>query len=267
MTTDMGEPHDIYLRAFARQLATPQRRDTPHDNDPKWADYALLFDCESRLTPDQSLTFGFWRFCELRNGIFVCIDEGIFHNDEGLSAAEFQLLRRWARANEPETTDDGSSRLHLYSRSTFVEEVLGMAIQARALIVCFNSGFDLSRLALDWGNADNGGWSLILSQWRDPESRGIKANKYFPRIIIKALNSKAAIIHSSRAPMSEHSEETKKAKLWPAGRFVDLRTLLWALRNKSYSLAGACASFGIPGKLEHKPTGCIDAAEEIRVLP
>jgi hypothetical protein len=127
--------------------------------------------------------------------------------------------------------------------------------------VCFNSGFDLSRLALDWGTAENGGWSLILSQWRDHETGELEANKYFPRIIIKALNSKAALIHSSRAPMCEPGKESKKAKLWPAGRFVDLRTLLWALRNKSYSLEGACASLGIPGKLDHKPSGRVDDAE------
>jgi hypothetical protein len=71
-----------------------------------------------------------------------------------------------------------------------------MAIQARALIVCFNSSFDLSRLALDWENAKNGGWSLILSQWRNPKTRELKANKFFPRIVIKSLNSKTAIIHS-----------------------------------------------------------------------
>jgi hypothetical protein len=35
------------------------------------SDFALIFDCESRLSPDQSLTFGFWRFCELRNGEYV----------------------------------------------------------------------------------------------------------------------------------------------------------------------------------------------------
>src|SRR5208282_5117795 len=127
--------------------------------------------------------------------------------------------------------DDGCDRLRLYSRSKFVAEVLGIAIQAKALIVCFNAGFDLSRLALDWGTAGNGGWSLILSQWRDPKTGELQANKTFPRIVIQALNSKAAIIHSTRAPMSLPKKKKKKVrvKLWPAGRFLDLRTLLWAL--------------------------------------
>ena len=58
--------------------------------------------------------------------------------------------------NSPETTADGSDRLRIYSKPQFINEVLGMAIQAKALIVCFNSGFDLSRLALDWETARDG---------------------------------------------------------------------------------------------------------------
>ncbi len=221
--------HDIYLRAHTVQLdeKEPWERG-PHPNDPKWPDHALVLDCESRITPDQTLTFGFWSFCELRDNRYVCTEEGIFHDDKGLSAPEFDVLRKYARATKPDTTDDGCDRLRLYSRSKFVAEVLGIAIQAKALIVCFNAGFDLSRLALDWEPADNGGWSLILSQWRDPESGELKPNKFFPRIVIKALNSKAAIIHSTRAPMSLPKKNKKKkvrVKLWPAARFLDVRTL------------------------------------------
>ncbi len=43
---------------------------------------------------------------------------------------------------------------------------------------------------------------------------------------------------------------------------IDLRTLLWALRNKSYSLKTGCKEFDIPGKLnDHKPTGSVDLDE------
>ena len=161
----------------------------------------------------------------------------------------------------PDTTDDGCDRLRLYSRRKFIHEVLGMAIQAKALIVCFNSGFDLSRLALDWENAKNGGWSLILSQWRDPKTRELKANKFFPRVVIKALNSKTAIIHSTRAPLSEPKTKDERAKLWPSARFLDVRTLLWALRNKSHSLRTGCKEFNLPGKLDHKPSGRVNREE------
>ena len=120
---------------------------------PSGLDYALVFDCESRITAEQTLTFGFWRFCELRNNSYVCTEEGIFHDDNGLSAREFDVLRKYAKSHKARYDDDGCDRLRLYSRSKFVEEVLGIAIQAKALIVCFNAGFDLSRLALDWETA------------------------------------------------------------------------------------------------------------------
>ena len=61
--------------------------------------------------------------------------------------------------------------------------------------------------------------------------------------------------------MSELSEENNKVKLWTAARFLDVRTLLWALRNKSYSLKTGCKEFGIPGKLDHKPSGRVDVEE------
>jgi hypothetical protein len=258
----MTEQHDIFVRAYTVRLDEKNRpQSSSHEKGSKWPDYALVFDCESRITADQTLTFGFWCFCELRNGDYVPLEEGIFH-DNGLSAKELDALRKCARATKPDTAEDGCDRLRLYSRTKFIEETLGMAIQAKALIVCFNSGFDLSRLAADWEPAINdGGWSLVLSQWHNPKKGGLDANKFFPRIVIKALNSKTAIIRSTRAPMFEPEEEGGPVKLWPTARFVDVRTLLWALRNKSYSLKSACKEFGIPGKLDHKPSGHVDIEE------
>jgi hypothetical protein len=240
--------------------AKPSGSNKNEKSEPKWSDYALVFDCESRITADQTLTFGFWRFCELRNGEYVALEEGIFH-DNALSAKEIGILRKFARSTRADTSEDGYNRIRLYSRSKFIDEVLGIAIQAKAFIVCFNCGFDLSRIAVDWENAENGGWSLILSQWRDPKTSKLKPNKFVPRIIIKALNSKTSIIHSSRAPMFEPKEKGEKVKLWPAARFLDVRTLLWALRNRSYSLRTGCKEFGIPGKLDHKPSGRADLEE------
>jgi hypothetical protein len=65
--------HDIYVRAHTVvqvENKSTEKKDGnhKHDNGPKWPDYALIFDCESRITTDQTLTFGFWRFCQLRDG-------------------------------------------------------------------------------------------------------------------------------------------------------------------------------------------------------
>jgi hypothetical protein len=152
--------------------------------------------------------------------------------------------------------------LHLFALPKYIHEVLGIGIQAKALIVGFNLGFDLSRIAADWETAKNGGWSLIFSQWRDPRTGELKPNKFFPRIVVKALNSKTAIIHSTRPPMFERNKKDEKVKHWPRARFLDLRSLLWALRNRSYSLESACRELKTAHqKIDHRPSGKVTIEE------
>src|ERR1039458_2328896 len=98
---------DIYVRAHTVSLEKKKREGSRQNNEPKWPNYALVFDCESRITADQTLTFGVWRFCELRNGDYIPLEQGIFHDDNGLTAKEFTLLRRYARATKPDAADDG----------------------------------------------------------------------------------------------------------------------------------------------------------------
>jgi hypothetical protein len=256
--------HDIYVRAHTRLLEQKESKESgSKPSEPKWGDYALIFDCESRITADQTLTFGFWRFCELRQGRYVALEEGIFH-DEELDVRAIKTLRKFARSKKAETVEDGYARVRVYSRPKFITEVLGLSIQAKAFIVCFNAGFDLSRIAVDWETAENGGWSLIFLQWHDSKTGELKPNKFFPRIVVKALNSKTAIIHSTRPPMFEPKKKDEKVKHWPGAHFLDPRTLLWALRNRSYSLESACKEFKtVHQKIDHKPTGKVTIEEVV----
>ena len=259
----MNEPQDIYVRAYTHPLKQKTKKGHSYPNPPKWADHALIFDCETRITADQTLSFGFWRFCELRQGGYVALEEGILLNDSGeLSDKEIKITSKFAKGNKADTADDGNDHIRVYSRSKFLKEGLGLAIQSRAFIVCYNAGFDLSRIALDWTPAKNGGWSLIFFQWRDPKTGQLKPIKLFPRIVIKALNSKTSIIHSTRPPMREPRKKDEKVPHWPAARFLDPRTLLWALRNRSYSLESACKEFKTEHqKIDHKPTGKVTLEE------
>ena len=253
----MNEPQDIYVRAYARPLKPKLKKAFSLQNPPKWTDYALISDWESRITADQSPMFGFWRFCELRQGQYVVLEEGIVFNDNGeLSDKEIRVITEFAKRNKAETADDGCDQIRVYSRYKFLREVLGVAIQARAFIVFYNAGFDCSRLAVDWTPAKNGGWSLIFFQRRNPKTGQLEPIKFFPRIVIKALNSKTSIIHSTRPPLFESRTKDEKVPHWPAARFLDLRTLLWSLRNRSYSLESACKEFKTEHqKIDHQPTG------------
>src|SRR5215831_1957184 len=123
------EYQDIYLRAHTVPLDKKPRKGAGAGDEPKWPDYALVFDCETRITADLVLTFGFWRFCEKRDGRYVCTEEGIVHADRGLHAREFDFLRRYVSTTKPDTAADGCDCIRLYSRSKFIEETLGMAIQ------------------------------------------------------------------------------------------------------------------------------------------
>jgi hypothetical protein len=239
----MSERHDIYLRSHTVADQKKDPKGSHQQRDPKWPEHALVFDCETRITADQTLTFGFWRFCQLREGAYEALEEGIFHDDHQLSARELKFLCDYAKREEPDTAEDGCDTLRVYSRSKFLHEALGMAIQAKALIVGFNLPFDLSRLAVDWNPAKDGGWTLIPRQWRNPKTGAMEPDESFPRVVVKALNSKTALISSTRAPMFVAKKKNKgknkkreRVPHWPAGRFLDVRTLIWALRNKSCSL-------------------------------
>jgi len=161
-------------------------------------------------------------------------------------------MENYVRVNSPENHKDGPDKLSLYSRSDFVEKVLWEAVQAGAIIVGFNLPFDLSRLAVDWCKARNGGWSLILSLRRSKKTGQIEPNPDRPRIRVTAKDSKSAFIALMRPRVAEE---------WPAGRFLDLHTLAFALHSESYSLDRACAALGIPGKIKHEPTGRVSAQE------
>jgi hypothetical protein len=116
--------------------------------------------------------------------------------------------------------------LKLYPRWEFLEKVFWKAIKTDRMIVAFNLPFDLSRLAVDWATADNGGWSLTLSQRLSKKTGEWEANPDRPRVRISAKDSKSAFISLGK---TQHPEE------WPEqSRFLDVHT-----RGEILSLAPA----------------------------
>lgn len=240
---------DIFLRAHT-VTGTRKERKSKRSAPPKWPDRVLVFDTETTTDTSEDLLFGVYRLCERKGGIYLCTEEGLFYADD-LDAAQLEILKRYARSElsgSEVKTFPPRLKLMLYSRSDFLRKVLWKAIQRGALVVAFNAPFDLSRIAVDWGKADDGGWSLVLSQWLNPKTGQLEEDTFFPRIVIKSLNSKTAFI-SLRFPRPQERQ-------WPTGRFLDLRTLGWALHNRSYSLKKACKKFNASEqKKNHTPTG------------
>jgi hypothetical protein len=243
-----SEVHDIFVRAHT----VVSEKGRPHRPSPaKWPDDVLVFDTETTLGTAQKLNFGVYRRCKLGSAGYQCAEEGLFYADD-LDMAQRKVLERFV--DDPKNFPrldvkmfPPPMRLSLYSRSDFVERVFWRAIRKGAMVVGFNLPFDLSRLAVKSCTADDGGWSLVLSMRKSRKTGEMEPNPERPRVVITSKDSKIAFI---RLGSIRHRKE------WPnEGRFLDLRTLGWALRNESYKLEDACKAFNVPGKMKHNPTG------------
>lgn len=209
-------------------------------------------DTETTLDLKQSLTFGVWRFCRLQGAEYVAIQEGIFYRDE-LARKDIQTIRAYTKKHLASGLLSGSDReLSVGSRAEFVEHVFWESVQAGALIVGFNLSFDISRIAVRWTAARNGGFSFVLSQL----SKKRVENHHRPRIRIAPLNGVAEQFELTA--VRRKSEQGR----WRRSRFLDLHTLAFALTDSSYSLTGAIQAFGSePQKMEYEPTGKISDKE------
>jgi hypothetical protein len=263
-----NEPHDLFLRALAVPVVKESKRkkrtnDAEEHNlatdEPKWPDSVIVFDTESRITVDQSLTFGVWGRCKSVGLNYEVIEQGIFYADD-LPANELKILRAYM---ETAVSDVRSfpPRIPLYSRLQFMKKVFWPALKKHgAMVVGFNLGYDLTRIALEWKEGNKGEWSLVMMQYPNG-----KEHCDYPRIMITPIDSKKQII-KLWLPWKKNQHEWKDA-----GRrihFLDLRTLLWALFNRSYSLRTACDNESgpfkgqnLPQKDEHEPTGEVTPEE------
>jgi hypothetical protein len=250
----MPEVRDVFVRAHTEVLRK-KRPDQPKVE--KWPDLALLVDTETTLDTAQKLTLGVYRICQLIGSEYLCIEEGLFYN-ESLNARKLKELKRYV--SDPSHLPSvevkkfpPSTRLKLMSRADFVERVFWKSIRSEAMVVGYNLPFDLSRLAVKSTESTKGGWSLVLSLRKSRETGELEPNPERPRVVIKPLDSKMAFISLGSIL---HREE------WPAeSRFLDLRALAWALRNQPYGLETACKAFGVPGKMNHKPSGEVNPEE------
>jgi hypothetical protein len=191
----------------------------------------------------------------LDGGIYRCIEEGLFYADD-LPAKGAEILRKYRQNRKHVPTIEwfpARMTLGLMTRSSFINRVFWDAVRKRQLIVGFNLPFDLSRLAMRAANGRKASWSLVLSLRKSRKTGELVANADRPRIVINSMNSKMAFI---KLGSILHRDE------WPReGRFLDLRTLGWAIRNEAFSLDRACKGFGVEGKIKHKPTGRVTPKE------
>ncbi len=207
----------------------------------------LVFDTETSTDPTQRLLFGSYRF--VVDG--KCREEGLFYADD-LAEDDRKTLEGYASSHE---ADAHKKKLRLLTRKEFLVRFYKAAYKGRCLVVGFNLPFDLSRLAVDVKTARGrfaGGFSLGL--WTFANGKGQELpSMHRPRIGIKQIDSKRALKgFTSRStpdavdliPDDSTTGEPEKGFKF-RGHFLDLRTLAFALTDRSYSLESACVAFGV----------------------
>jgi hypothetical protein len=237
-------PLIIAVRVF------PDLKDEDRDFDkPKreWhrPDAMLVFDTETRTDRTQRLTFGSYRF--IVDGQLG--KESLFYGDD-LPARDLRILERHVAAPSAVIPDEDDHNVSLLTRHQFVERLFKSTYKGRCLLIAFNFPFDISRVACNFANARGrfaGGFSLDL--WSYLEGR----NRFRPSICIKHIDSKRALKGFTRRKdpdeedlIPEGSTTGKKEEDYAfRGHFLDLRTLAFALTDKSYTLESACEDFGV----------------------
>jgi hypothetical protein len=210
----------------------------------------FVFDTETRTDATQRLTFGSYRYIE--NG--ECLEEGLFYGDD-LPRKDRRVLERYVATHKAEVSERGQQQLQLLTRRKFLDRLYIAAYKARCLLVGFNLPFDLSRIAYDFTPARGrfaGGFSLGLWSYIDKSSRE-RPNQFRPRLGIKQIDSKRALKgftacnnpdKSDLIPEDSGTGEPRVGYIF-RGHLQDLRTLAFALTDRSYSLEAACEDFGV----------------------
>jgi hypothetical protein len=265
----MSEKQDIFLRAHtvvvdskkSKKGKRKRRGSRPRSNLKKWPEYAVVFDCETRIDTGQALTFGFYRVLKLQGPTYLLEEEGAFFEDN-LPAHERKVLEKYVSAADTEVKSFPPT-FPLHSRSQFVKQVFYKYARKGALIVGFNLGFDLTRLARGWPEGKKNEWSLVLVQYKDWNE-----NLHFPRVLIDPIDSKKSFIsfRGEWIPKDKKGRPKAKPTKISESRLLDLRTLLFALFNQPLSLENACKleafkKHNLPQKIDHAPTGKVTIKE------
>jgi hypothetical protein len=231
--------------------------DAAHDERPvkrRYPTEALIFDTETEPGPVQRVRLLVWRLYSDAPGEpagYHCVEEGIAYPDDLPQRDPHgyrTLIERAAtiRADVAPGMGEPASEggLAIKPLSVWLEERLyryGYQHRNRCYVVGFNLPFDLGGLASHWGAATRrfrGGWTLGIWGSYDEDGKW-QDRRYHPRLLMKAIDPR-------RTLFGWGSLKPGDADRRGPGRFIDLRTLAFALTDISHTLESACAAFGEP---------------------
>ncbi len=216
---------------------------------------ALIFDTETETDPAQRVRLLVWRLYSDGPGRppgHFCVEEGIAYPDAlpdrdptGYRTLVDDVDSRQAEVAPGFGATETKGGLMLRPLSWWLQERLcryGYSHRDRCAVVGFNLPFDFGRLASDWRPARGyyrGGWSLGIWGSFD-QAGGWHDLRYHPRLLMKAIDPRRTLF--GWGSLKKGDQDDKGA----GARFIDLRTLAFALTDRSYTLEAACDAFGDP---------------------
>lgn len=181
------DPVPIAIRVYPEPPAEEKHQ---KNRKPRRPDTILILDTETTTDATQRLLFGSYRFIERGQ----CAEGGLFYPDD-LPSDQISILQNYVRTHRADTVKRRS--LKLLTLRGFLKKFFTAAYKNRCLVVGFNLPFDLSRMGFHVGPARRdfrGGFSLVLWTYFDKDTGGEIAAGHRPRIVVKHLDSKRALI-------------------------------------------------------------------------
>ena len=219
---------DIFVRAFTKNKKEKRVKESEDHN----ANIRLIFDTETTIDQYQNLTFG---SCLIQTKLNTGIKEKwyLFYGD--ISDGKIKIIKEYGKKHN----------IDVLPVKEFVDDVFyPYAYKMRCEVIGFNLPFDISRLTISHG---------IARKSEDAFSFQLSEDVRNPRIRIQSIDQKRSFISFTK-PLRKNSD--KKYKHY-SGYFVDLKTLTFALTDKSHTLDSACKDFGASRKLHVEEHGKI----------
>ncbi len=197
-------------------------------------DMVAVIDTETTTDAELNLKFGSF-------GIWIGgkSHRFILFYSETLPKKELAILRKHVQGLRVDNV-----RVELIPLKQFIDKIFYRTVfDDQVLLVGFNLPFDISRLAIRYGQGKR--------KWKDGFVFTLSGDKFKPQIRIKSINSTTAFIEFSSPP-----RRNQRHQRYYKGRFLDLHTLTFGLTNENLSLEQACEHFQTdPKKIQAKEHG------------
>ncbi len=248
----MAETLDLYFRAYThpagKEPSQHENKQRRQNHIPKWTPGLLVLNCATGRDEGQSLRFGTYMVCQLKDGRYESTEPGIFPAKNN-SQHERKVIERFVK----------DSLYRVLSEQQFIEEVFLSHLKQGVIIAGFGMPFQLSRIALriNASRKNSRAFSLYFKSSKRSDGR-IDSDLFWPGVQIQNLGTGQSLYRNLKVKGQKKEEVQFKASRI---RILDLQTLVLALTGDVYSFEDACALFGLPSVRHHEGKGRIVKAE------